>query len=193
MTAAHPHAPTNSPSAFLAEPPSLQAFIDLPTRAFIDRYRLGVENFDRRIFQLKDDQLDMAFLPDTPGRTGRWPARVLLGHVADAELVFTHRMRRTFAEDHPVLAVFDENALIDAGMYNGPRHPIAAFVAAIHTLRRWTSEWMETLTPEHWPRTCLHPERGELTVRMIANYAAWHLEHHNWFLQRKVERLLGNG
>ena len=29
---------------------------------------------------------------------GRWPIRVLLGHLADAELVFVHRMRRAVGE-----------------------------------------------------------------------------------------------
>lgn len=117
--------------------------------------------------------------------------RVLLGHIADAELVFSHRMRRAVAEDHPVLAVFDENALIDSGMYHGPACPMAGFVAVTHTLRTWTAEWMRTLTDAQWARTALHPERGELSVRMIANYATWHLEHHGWFLQRKLVRLLG--
>jgi hypothetical protein len=164
-------------------------FIDLAHADLVARYRIGVENFDRRVLHLKDEQLDTAFLPEA--NVGRWPVRVLLGHLADAEIVFTHRMRRTVAEDQPVLAVFDENAMIDAGLYDGPRHPIAAFVATVHTIRKWTGEWMATLTPAQWARTCLHPERGELTVRTIANYAAWHLEHHNWFLKRKIERMLG--
>ncbi|HPO93173.1 MAG TPA: DinB family protein [Phycisphaerales bacterium] len=174
-----------------AAPPTLEEFIALDHAALVERYCLGVENFSRRLFDLDDRQLDTAFLPGTTPDVGRWPARVLLGHLADAELVFSHRMRRTVAEDRPVLAVFDENALIDAGLYNGPTHPAAGFVAVIHTLRRWTGEWLGTLKEPQWARACLHPERGELSVRRIADYATWHLEHHGWYLQRKIEKLLG--
>ncbi len=196
-----PAAPSSSASASIPSPaaalasrptsPQLQEFIDLPHAALVQRYRLGVENYDRRVLKLNDEQLDTAFLPDVAPGLGRWPIRVLLGHIADAELVFSHRMRRAVAEDHPVLAVFDENALIDAGMYHGKVYPIAGFIAVAHTLRTWMTEWMRTLTDEQWARTCLHPERGELSVRMIANYATWHLEHHAWFLPRKVARLAG--
>src|ERR1044071_1538478 len=67
----------------------------LATPALLARFRKGVENLDRRMFWLKDAQLDSAFLPSAG--VGRWPVRVLLGHLADAELAVAHRMRRTVA------------------------------------------------------------------------------------------------
>lgn len=155
----------------------------------IARYGIGVENFDRRIFELSDDRLDMAFLPEAG--VGRWPVRVLLGHLADAEVLYVHRMRRTFGEERPVLAVWDENAAIDSGMYHGPAHPIGAFVAVIHTLRRWTGEWLATLAPGQLDRRAMHPERGELSIRTMLQDLTWHLEHHARFLNAKVERMLG--
>lgn len=161
----------------------------LPDADLIERFRVGVENFDRRVFALSDDQLDLAFLPEAG--VGRWPVRVLLGHLADAELLYVHRMRRTVGEDQPLLAVWDENAAIDAGLYHGPAHNIGAFVATIHTLRRWTGEWLATLTPEQLQRRALHPERGEMSIRKMLQDLTWHLEHHSAFLNAKIERLLG--
>lgn len=173
-----------------ASDPVYAGIRDLSQRDLIARYRIGVENFDRRIFELPDDRLDQAFLPDAG--VGRWPVRVLLGHLADAEMLYVHRMRRTCGEDRPVLAVWDENAAIDSGMYHGPRHPIGAFVAVIHTLRRWTGEWLATLTPEQLQRSAMHPERGELTIRTMLQDLTWHLEHHAKYLNAKVERMLGS-
>src|ERR1043165_6150705 len=49
------------------------------------RFRRGVENFDRRMFNLNEEQVDTAFLPEAD--CGRWPVRVLIGHIADADLV----------------------------------------------------------------------------------------------------------
>lgn len=181
--------------AALPAPTPRAAFASLSNSDLVARHRLGVECFDRRVFSLTDAQLDMAFLPDAG--VGRWPCRVLLGHVADAEVENVHRMRRTVAEDQPMLAAWDENAFIDAGLYGsdhpdrpGSRHPIGAFVAVIHTLRQWSSQWLATLPESAWVRKALHPERGEITVRFIAEYNAWHLENHAWFLNRKVARLL---
>lgn len=155
----------------------------------IARYRRGLERIDARLFELSDDQLDTAFLPEAG--VGRWPVRVLVGHLADADLAFTQRMRRAVAEDNPVLEAWDENAFIDSGLYNGGRYPIGGFIAVVHTLRRWTSEWLATLTPEQLRRHAMHPERGPQTVRTILIYTTWHLEHHAAFLNAKVCKMLG--
>jgi hypothetical protein len=174
------------------------AKLDIP--GLLTRYARGVENFDRRLFELAEAQLDMAFLPDSG--VGRWPVRVLLGHLADAELMQTARIRRAIAEDGPVFSVWDENAFVDAGLYRGPvdgtprsalrvTPAVGGFVAVIHTLREWTAEALEALEPGDWSRRAMHPERGEQTVRSIVEITCWHLEHHAWFLNRKVERLLG--
>jgi hypothetical protein len=61
----------------------------------------------------------------------------------------------------------------------------------LHTLRRWTAEWLFTLSPDQLARTAPHPERGEQSVRDILAYTTWHLEHHARFLNAKVCRILG--
>lgn len=176
-----------------AAPPTRDQLAPLSTPDLIARFRIGVERFDRRLLQLDDAQLDMAFLPDAG--VGRWPCRVLVGHLADAELAFVHRLRKVVAEERPILQPWDEQAFIDAGLYGdargGAQFPVGGFVAAIHTLRRWTGEWLATLTPEQFAREGLHPERGVQSVRVILEYDTWHLEHHAWYLNRKIERMLG--
>jgi uncharacterized damage-inducible protein DinB len=168
---------------------TLEAISSLPDPELIARYRSGLESFDGRLFDLSDEQADLAY-PSDAG-VGLWSARTLVGHLADAELAFTHRMRRALAEDNPVVALWDENAFVGAGLYQGGQHPLPAFVAVIHTLRRWTAGWLTTLTPEQLVRKILHPERGELTVRRMLAMTTWHLEHHARFLNAKVCRLLG--
>ncbi|MGE4195718.1 MAG: DinB family protein [Phycisphaerales bacterium] len=185
-----------------ATPPGIEQFMGMTNQDLTARYARGVECLDRRAVQLSTQQADTAFLASAG--VGRWPARVLVGHLADAELVFVHRMRRAVAEENPLLAIFDEQAFIDSGLYGVvsadptkavcvPAHspPIAGFVAVIYSLRRWTSEWLASLSPKQWDRGCLHPERGPQTVRKIAEYTTWHLEHHAWYLNRKIARLLG--
>jgi hypothetical protein len=166
-----------------------QQIAALPGGELVARYRQGLQQFDPRILELSDEQLDQAFLPDAG--VGQWPVRVLVGHLADAELAVTHRMRRAVSEENPLLAVWDENAFIDAGLYAGGQYPLGGFLAVIHTIRRWTAEWVATLTPEQLERKAMHPERGPLTVRAMVVMTTWHLEHHARYLNAKVCRMLG--
>lgn len=174
--------------------PDLEQIRALDTDSLVARLRVGVEHFDPRVFELTDEQLDQAWLPDAGA--GRWPVRVLLGHLADAEIVNAHRVRRAFGEDNPTLAVWDENAFIDSGLYgcteaSGFRPPIGGDVAAIHTTRSWVVAMLYQFEDRHWRRKALHPERGPITIRDIADYNCWHLEQHAAYLNAKVFRLLG--
>lgn len=163
----------------------------------VRRYRASVAVVDPRVFALSDEQLDQAFLPEAG--CGRWPVRVLLGHLADAETVLTHRIRRAIAQPGAAIEYWDEDAFIDAGMYAGGGErdpasvppPVGAFVGTVYTIRQWMGEWLASLRPEAWTRSVLHPDTGPMSVRDIVDYQTWHLEHHAGFLAAKVTRFLG--
>ena len=93
-----------------------------------------------------------------------------------------------------MLAVWDETAFIDSGLSGTPQtgagFPAGACGAVVHTLRKWNAHWLKTLSAEQLQRQALHPERGEQSVRFMLTYITWHLEHHSWYLNRKVELLL---
>ncbi|MEM9374215.1 MAG: DinB family protein, partial [Planctomycetota bacterium] len=127
---------------------------------------------------------------------GRWPIRVLLGHLADTEMVFARRVRHIIAEQRPTLAMFDEMAYIDSGIYGctdgtNLQPPIGGDVAMAHTTRSWLVALLMQLDGDQWQRVGMHPERGPITVRDVADYACWHLEHHASYLNAKVFKLLG--
>jgi hypothetical protein len=182
-------------------PPPVEQFQAMQVDFLLNRFAFGVEHFDRRLVQLKDEQLDMAFLDGVVGADGqpigRWPIRVLLGHLADAEVAFTFRMRKVVGEAHPTLEPWDENAFIDSGLYGTDRtpaekrQPVGAFIATIFTLRKWTAGWLRTLDPSAFDRKGLHTVRGEQTLKTIIAYDTWHLEHHGVYLNRKINKLTG--
>lgn len=175
--------------------PGIEQIRGLELGELIRRFRFGVQNFDARFSQLTAEQVDRAFLPDAG--VGRWPARVVVGHIADADLAYVHRARRAVAEESPVFSPWDENAFIDSGLYRHsrlPGHPspmIGGHIAVIHTLRMWTAEWLDTLTDAQWQRRGLHQEHGPISVHDIVVIATWHIEHHARFLNMKIERMLG--
>jgi hypothetical protein len=185
-------------------PMTIDQLQTLPSLQLISRFRRGIENFDRRVFDLTERELDTAFLPEAG--VGLWPVRVLVGHVADADVAAIHRMRRAVAEDHPLLADWDENAFVDMNLY-GNQHEgyaddpeadrarvmqsLGGHMAVIHTLRQWTGQWLLTLTEEQLDRTAMHPVKGEMSVRRIVAAYVWHLEHHAEFLRKKLDKLVG--
>lgn len=173
--------------------PRIESFRELEVGPLIERFSQGAQRFERRLLDLNDAQADTFFRPEA--EVGRWSCRVLVGHVADADLVYVHRMRRTVAEERPVLAAWDENAFIDAGLYGGEAGgaalPLAGFIAIIHTSRLWCADWLRTLDRKEFEAKALHCERVEMSVLDMLTQASWHLEHHAWYLSRKLERLLG--
>lgn len=179
------------PPAHAASPPPVEEFHALGTPDAIERYRSGVLRLDKCLLELDDGTLDTFFRPEAG--VGRWSCRALVGHLADAEIVFAHRLRRAVAEDNPIVSAWDADAFIDAGLYaddrRAVRHPIAGFVAVIHTTRKWMSEWLDALDEPAWQRRMLHERRGEFTVRAMLDFCVWHLEHHVWYLDRKLAYL----
>lgn len=158
----------------------------------VKRFCIGLDHIDPRLSKLSETQLDQSFKPEDS--VGEWSCRILIGHLADADLAFVHRMRRIVAEERPLFAVWDENAFIEAGLYGTPgkteRYPVREFLETITAVRRWTGSWLGTLQETAFARAGQHPERGEQTLRVVLEYATWHLEQHGWFLNRKIERLL---
>lgn len=183
----------------LGPPIDLQAVRAQPAEVLVMRYRQGIAHLDGRAFELEDLLADMAFLPDAG--VGRWPVRVLMGHLADAEALFRWRMMRVLAERHPTLELWDEDSFIDGGLYGGGvaigegeeaiRPPVGAYAAMIYTTRAATAAMLVQLPESAWARTGLHPERGVLTLHDLLASAVWHLEHHARFLNAKVFRMLG--
>jgi hypothetical protein len=183
---------------------SKEQLAELPTLQLISRFRRGVEAFDRRVFQLNERQIDTAFLPDAG--VGRWPVRVLVGHVADADLAAIHRMRRVVGEENPVFANWDEDAFVDANLYGNVHegyaddpeadharvmNALGGPMAVIHTNRQWAGQWLLSLEDSAWSRSGMHPIRGVMTLRDILVSYIWHLEHHAKFLEKKLDLILG--
>ena len=179
--------------------PHFDELAQLSNRDLIDRFAIGVERIDKRVFEFDDEMLDTAFL-ESAG-VGKWPARVLIGHLAECEVLNTYRLRRLAAEDGVVFDGFEPDSYIDNGLYNlkpqgsneeSARAACGAFVATIHTLRAWNRDWLNSIPETTWERKGMHAVRGEFSFKRLLALSTWHIEYHAYFLTKKVELLLGN-
>jgi DinB superfamily len=105
---------------------------------------------------------------------GKWNAREILCHLADCEIAFAFRLRQTLAQEHHVMQPFDQERW--AGMYGGLGTRSALNVFS--SLREWNLALIGSTPAEAMSRPVTHPERGEMTFRVIIETMAGHDLNH---------------
>ncbi len=107
---------------------------------------------------------------------GEWSPATVVAHLADAELVYSTRIRMVVTADRPYLAGFDENAWVRrfAELETDAKESLARWRA----LRDANLRVLASLEPDEWKLTGMHAERGELTVTQIADLLVQHDRAH---------------
>jgi hypothetical protein len=111
---------------------------------------------------------------------GKWSARRILIHLAQAELALTTRVRFAASQDGYVAQPFDQDAwLLLDDHADGPT-ALDAYTA----LRRLNLAMFKGMTPAQRKRRFTHPEFGALTPEWVAAQLAGHDLHHLKQLQQ---------
>ena len=105
---------------------------------------------------------------------GKWNARKILCHLADCEIAFAFRLRQTLAETDHVMQPFDQEKW--AGMYGGLS--VRAALSAFSSLREWDLALIQNTPADAMGKKCTHPERGDMTFRVIVETMAGHDLNH---------------
>jgi len=119
-------------------------------------------------------RLDDAHL-DTPYRTGGWSVRQVVHHIADSHVNAYVRHKLTITEKDPPIKAYDENQWAKLADANGPVGPSLLLVQALH--ERWV-HCLRTQPENAFARTCVHSERGKMTLDDLVALYAWHGDHH---------------
>jgi hypothetical protein len=138
------------------------------------------------------DQDPIAVISATPGRLlalldtlgkdaaerspapGKWNAREILCHLADCELVFAYRLRQALAEPYHTIQPFDQEKW--ANIYGA--FDARAAVEVFTVVRKWNIKLIESLPAEAFSRLLTHPERGEMTIRVVVETMGGHDINH---------------
>ena len=106
---------------------------------------------------------------------GKWSIREMVGHLADAERVFSYRAMRVARGDTTPLPSFDENAYVRAAQYDDiPLEQILGELMAVHAS---TILLFENLANPAWDRIGTASEHP-ISVRALAYIIAGHELHH---------------
>ena len=126
-----------------------------------------------------------AHLHDHRYAEGKWSVKEVVGHLADAERIFSYRAFRISRGDATPLASFDENAYVPGGEFGLREYE--SLVEELLNVRRATLSHLRSLTPEQSRRRGVASDQ-EVTVRALAYIMAGHVIHHLGILR---ERYLG--
>ena len=114
----------------------------------------------------------------------RWCVLEVLGHLADAEIIYGYRLRQILADTKPVIAPIDQDAWArNLNYLNSPPMELVAFYALArhHNLRLLRS----VKTPD-FSKSAFHPEMlREMTVAELVERMAGHGAAH----LQQIERL----
>ena len=105
---------------------------------------------------------------------GKWSARRILIHLAQAELALTTRVRFAASQDGYVAQPFDQDAWLMLDDHADGPTALDAYTA----LRRLNLAMFKGMTPAQRKRAFTHPEYGKLTPAWVAAQLAGHDIHH---------------
>lgn len=122
----------------------------------------------------------------TPEAEGKWSVAAVLRHLADAEIVWSYRLRRMLSEDRPTLRGWDQDLWAERLGYDAADPDEA--MAVLASLRAANLTLLSSTSPEDLERTAHDVVRGEETVReMLRLYAGHDLAH-----RRQLDRLVSS-
>ena len=113
---------------------------------------------------------------DTPYRDGGWTVRQTAHHIADSHINAFVRIRLALTEPNPTVTLYNEATWAD--LHDDLTAPPAWSVDLLEGLHaRWVM-MLQSLTPEQFARTFIHPKEGSMSVALATLVYAWHSRHH---------------
>jgi hypothetical protein len=114
----------------------------------------------------------------------QWSILEILGHLADIEIVYAHRLRQMLADEKPVIAPMDQNAW--ARNLGYLETPAPELVAAYGLNRHHNLRLLRRLKLEDLAKSAFHPQyQKDVTVAEIVEKMSSHGANH----LEQIERL----
>lgn len=106
---------------------------------------------------------------------GKWTVKTLIGHVIDAERIFSYRALRLARGDKTALPGFEEDSYAQTAGSDARR--VADLTSELLDVRTSTIRLFDSFPDDAWERRAM-VSVGEVTVRALAYIVAGHARHH---------------
>jgi hypothetical protein len=114
----------------------------------------------------------------------KWTIREVVGHVIDAERIFTYRALRIARGDTTPLPGFEEKEYVRTA--GSDRRTLASLTRELGAVRESTMQLFESFPDEVWMRRGVASGK-EISVRAIAYVTAGHPRHHLRILRERYQ------
>ena len=126
--------------------------------------------------RVDEDRGTFAYAP------GKWTIKEVIGHMSDAERVFSYRALRFARGDATPLASFDENTYVPAGRFNDRR--MGSLIDEFQSIRAATVHLFRYLGDEEMTRRGV-ASGNPISVRALGYIIAGHERHHANLLRER--------
>jgi hypothetical protein len=113
---------------------------------------------------------------------GKWTVKEILGHVTDAERIFTYRALRIARGDQTPLASFEQDDYVKNGGCG--ERTLAGLAEEFALVRAASIVLFRSFSEEAWTRRGIASQK-EVTVRALAFITAGHQIHHRLILEER--------
>ncbi len=111
-----------------------------------------------------------------------WSVGAYVCHVADNFSIWAERLAGVALGPNPEVAPYDENRLADARVYEG-----IALAGALFSLERSVADFALAMSLARKSGAVMrHPERGTLSLAIVARGVAHDAFHHAWDIERSL-------
>jgi uncharacterized damage-inducible protein DinB len=116
---------------------------------------------------------------------GKWSVNETIGHIGDAERIFTARALRFARNDSQSLPGFEQDDYVRNASFDA--YPLAELASELVAIRQATIYLFKHLDETAWMKKGV-ASGGEVTVRALAFIAAGHELHHREILRTRYLR-----
>jgi hypothetical protein len=113
---------------------------------------------------------------------GKWTVKEVLGHITDAERIFTYRALRIARGDQTPLPGFEQDDFVRNGAFG--ERTLADLAEEFGAVRSASLALFRSLQEEAWGRRGVASQK-EVTVRALAFMTAGHQMHHRQILEER--------
>jgi hypothetical protein len=113
---------------------------------------------------------------------GKWSVKEVLGHIADAERIFTYRALRFARADQTALPGFEQDDYVRSGAFG--ERTLAGLVEEFGAVRSASISLFRSFKEDVWSRRG-KADGKEVSVRALAFITAGHQMHHRIVLEER--------
>lgn len=148
----------------------------VPSGDFLEMLQQQREELLRMLSPLSDAQADFRYAQ------GKWSIKEVLGHVNDAERIFSYRLLRIARGDETPLAGFEQDDYIHTGKFDA--RPLKDLLDEFCAVREATITLVRSLDDRAWLRRGVASQK-EITSTALAFIIAGHVRHHHIQLEER--------